>query len=863
MRKVLLKCLMLFVPMLCMSLATLADGVIKGKIIDAKTNEALIGATATIDGTSIGAAADIDGNFVIKTKKDGKMVILFRYVGYEELKKEIDLKDKELDMGTIKLTPVTVGLDEVKVTASIVTKDRETPVAISNITPLMIEEKLGSQEFPEIMKSTPSIYATKQGGGYGDSRINMRGFDSNNIGILINGIPINDMENGRVYWSNWASLSDVTQFIQVQRGLGASKLAVNSVGGTMNMITKSTDAIRGGGLYYGIGNDGYSKAAVNVSTGLMENGWAVSLAGSRTASTHGYVDATNYEAWAYFVNVSKRINDNHRLSFTAFGAPQWHNQRGQMHTIQEYRDNQNGTRWNSSYGILNGEIFNGPYAYNEYHKPQMSLNHYWTINERSSLSTVVYLSFSNGGGRRSYGVNKNWLQYNYTDGKPYEETKLTPDGLLDYDAVMRENQASTTGSLLVLANTINSHDWYGALSTYTNQITDNIKLTGGLDVRYYKGYHFIKITDLMGGAYYNNKSDLLAYQDPNVALKKGDKIAFDNTGEVLWAGIFAQGEYVKDNFSGFLSFSLTDEAYRRIDNGAYKKGDPMRKTNWQNFLPWSLKAGANYKFGAYHNVYLNGGYFKRAPYFNVVFKNNTNVITPNVKYETVYTIEGGYGFEMPTLTAKINYYYTRWNDRGLTKSVGNGNVANIRGLNACHQGVEFEAEYKPVYNFNLTGMFSWGNWILTDNPTMVVLDASNEVVSENEKLYVKDVHVGNSAQMTAALGASYEPFTRFKIGADMNFFGKNYSDYTIENRVAAREEGIDSWRMPNYVTVDANLRYGLDYKGVRFTLYTNINNVFNAKYIADAKDGAYHNAASSLVYYGFGRTWTLGLRLNF
>ena len=206
MRKVLLKCLMLFIPMLCMSLATLADGVIKGKIIDAKTNEALIGATATIDGTSIGAAADIDGKFVIKTKKEGKMVILFRYVGYEELKKEIDLKDKELDMGTIKLTPVTVGLDEVKVTASIVTKDRETPVAISNITPLMIEEKLGSQEFPEIMKSTPSIYATKQGGGYGDSRINMRGFDSNNIGILINGIPINDMENGRVYWSNWASL---------------------------------------------------------------------------------------------------------------------------------------------------------------------------------------------------------------------------------------------------------------------------------------------------------------------------------------------------------------------------------------------------------------------------------------------------------------------------------------------------------------------------------------------------------------------------------------------------------------------------------------------------------------------------------
>ena len=40
------------------------------------------------------------------------------------------------------------------------------------------------------------IRDSRESGGYGDSRINMRGFDSSNLGVLINGVPINGMENG-------------------------------------------------------------------------------------------------------------------------------------------------------------------------------------------------------------------------------------------------------------------------------------------------------------------------------------------------------------------------------------------------------------------------------------------------------------------------------------------------------------------------------------------------------------------------------------------------------------------------------------------------------------------------------------------
>ena len=151
-----------------------------------------------------------------------------------------------------------------------IAKDRKTPVAVSTIKAAEIQEKLGTQEFPEILKNTPSVYATKGGGGFGDSRINIRGFAQENIAVMVNGMPINDMENSRVFWSNWAGLSDVTSAMQVQRGLGSSKLAVSSVGGTINVITKSSDMKEGGSISSGFGNANYLKTQASYNSGKLE-----------------------------------------------------------------------------------------------------------------------------------------------------------------------------------------------------------------------------------------------------------------------------------------------------------------------------------------------------------------------------------------------------------------------------------------------------------------------------------------------------------------------------------------------------------------------------------------------------------------
>ncbi|MGC6430269.1 MAG: carboxypeptidase-like regulatory domain-containing protein, partial [Jejuia sp.] len=279
------KLLIMVTVLLCTTVA-LAQSTITGTVVEAGTNLPLPGANVIEKGTSNGVTTDFDGNFSITTKESSGEIVI-TYIGYNS--KTISFSGSTT-LGKVQLESSQVGLEEIQIIASVAV-DRKTPVAVSTVKAADIELKLGSQEFPEILKSTPGIYVTKAGGGFGDGQVRMRGFGSVNVAVMINGIPVNDMENGRVFWSNWAGLGDVTSTMQTQRGLGAAKIAVPSIGGTINIITKTTDVEEGGNVMTSVGNDGYAKYGVTYSTGLMDNGFAATVSAASTQGD-GYVDGT-------------------------------------------------------------------------------------------------------------------------------------------------------------------------------------------------------------------------------------------------------------------------------------------------------------------------------------------------------------------------------------------------------------------------------------------------------------------------------------------------------------------------------------------------------------------------------------------
>ena len=287
--------------MLCISAAVMTAQAreCKGVVVD-EEGEPIPGASVVVTNGKALGVTDIDGTFKVNAPNNAK-TLTFSFVGYES--STVGVSD---DMGSITLKPKAEVLNDVVVTQSLA-RTRQTPVALSQINQIDIDLKLGSQEFPEILKTTPGVWATKDGGGFGDAKVNMRGFKSDNLAIMVNGIPINDMEGGWVYWSNWAGLSDVASNIQTQRGLGAAVLSAPSVGGTINITTASTDAKRGGSVWYGMGNDGLNQIGMKVSTGMMKNGWAITMMGSRRWGD-GYIQGTWFNSYNYFLNVSKKFN---------------------------------------------------------------------------------------------------------------------------------------------------------------------------------------------------------------------------------------------------------------------------------------------------------------------------------------------------------------------------------------------------------------------------------------------------------------------------------------------------------------------------------------------------------------------------
>jgi len=890
MRRHLIHFLLVACMTVCSAATAFAQVTVKGQVVDADTDEPLIGAAVTVLGTTQGSVTDLDGYFTQSVGNNGTIII--RYLGYREQSIKITQRGT-VDLGMIRMQPDAVALSDVTITSSIAVA-RKTPVAVSTIDPVFLQENLGTQEFPEILKSTPGVYATKEGGGYGDSRINLRGFDATNIAVMVNGVPVNDMEWGGLYWSNWTGLTDVTRSMQVQRGLGASKIASPSVGGSINIITNSTDAKKGGSIYYGLGNDGYNKMAFSLSSGLNEKGWAFSLLGSKSWSD-GYIQGTAHEAYAWFVNISKAIGDNHVLSLTATGSPQSHNKRYDRLTIVEWERRKHtglgaGYRYNATYGFDDTGREKVATNYNYYHKPQISLNHIWEINMKSSLSSVFYVSIGDGYGYRGVGSNTSSL-YGASYGIP-NITYRREDGTFDYGQLMRDNAENENGSLAAISKSINQHQWYGLLSTYNSQVTNNLNLQGGIDLRYYKGVHTNRISDLLGGEYVIDpdrakvtyRKDDVEWQ--NERLYIGDIVYRDYDGMIGQYGAFGQAEYTKDKLSAFMAANVNTNTYARRDRFYY----PDTKSTTETRVGYGIKGGANYNLTEHHNVFANIGYFSRTPYFSQgIFLSSTvnHAVNKDSKNEGVFSFELGYGYSSRFLNASVNVYRTSWLDKTVIKSVSDGlesNYVNMNGVNALHQGIELEFTSNPVRNLHIKGMFSFGDWRWTSkdvtgywyNRSGQALDASQDITvagSEdhaNYTLNMKNIKVGNSAQTTAYLNVSYELLKGLKAGMSGNFYGRNYADYDITGTSTFETGTYDvpqPWRIPSAYVFDANMSYRFDIGNIRATWIANCMNLFNNHYITDAKDNGArtggHGWEDATVFYGFGRTWSMSLRLNF
>jgi len=810
----------------------------------------------------------------------------------------------------------SIALAEVVVSSGVidVAKERETPIAVSTITAREVQLKVGNMEFPEIMNKTPGVYATKQGGGYGDSRISLRGFDQRNTSFLINGQPVNDMENGWVYWSNWAGLTEVASGIQIQRGLGASKLAVPSVGGTVSIFTKSAERAKGGSFTQLLGNDGYSKSTMAYNTGLNENGWSTSLLLSKW-SGNGYIYNTMGAGTTYFAAVGYAPDgSDHKMNLSVLGAGQWHHQRDVWVSIRDYQNfGEKGIdqRWNSNGGTRNGEEWS--MRRNFYNKPLATFNWDWEVNDNIEVNTSLYASAGRGGGtgprgRNYYNSATDILPYRKDLTEHYNENgkgSRDSDGFINFDALVNHNQANTSGytgdigggdyagkkigsnsykydgvnrAIIIRRASMNSHDWVGAISNF-NYRSGNMRYSFGIDLRDYTGYHYRVLNDLMGLDGYHSSGnqnsggqiiETLVEANPfkNTGIR-GPKMAYYNIGNVGWTGLNALAEYSGDDLTWVIQAGTSAQTYQRVDYFA-QVGNPESKEKTVN--GGYIKGGANYNFNERSNAFFNIGRIERQPNFDAIFPNYANNINPDIQNEEITSFEIGYGYIGDSFKLNINAYSTNWGNRfisrGFSNAQGEDGTAQFKDVDVSHKGIELEADWRPNNSSRVRGMLSIGDWRYTKDFDAQLFNDSQQSIG-SATLFTKDAKVGDAAQFVAYLGYEKRIGSKLNIDLDYRFVDGLYADYSITDSDFTKVDNDGALKLPSYGLVDFGATY---YMSGKMSMRLNINNLFNTVYIAESNSNIHAGSGSetwsgidtrNYVWFGFGTTWNMSLRYRF
>ena len=835
----------LVVSFLFVNVISFAQGTITGTINDSDLGGPLSGANIVEYGTDNGAITDFDGNFELTVVGD-EGTLSISYLGYTTQTYVYELSDGVLVLEVITLEPDPNALSEVVVIGTGVVQlaaGRATPTAVSTISAEEIELRGGAnRDITESIAFTPSATVTGNN-GFGDSQLFLRGFDQTNIAVLLNGQPVNGMEDGKVYWSNWSGLSDIATTIEVQRGLGASRLAISSVGGTTNIVMKAADKKQGGFVRFTGANDSYMKATAGYDSGMNEKGWAFSVLLDYWQAHRKWSEGTYGQGQTYYFSVGYKASEKHNFNFLVTGSPQLH---GQKWSQSKERIAAN-PKYNQHWGYLNEDGTDiSSERQNFYHKPVANLNWDFTVSDKTTLSTVAYASWGRGGGTGPRGNGRIRTADVVVDG-------VTFPGQLDYPAIEEANTAigvggdygAPNGAGYIRRGSMNNHAWYGMVSNLNHDFSDNLSASVGVDARFYKGDHFRQVVDLYGlTGWSNDRPDDAVVTNTYEAnpwstlfdyAPEEDRIAYDNSEQINYQGVFGQLEYATDKFTIFAQGAFSNQSYERedrFDDGV--KSDKISKTGY------NIKGGLSYNINPDNTIFFNAGHYSRQPYLDNVFNRNrgqiTEPVSPAVDNEQITSFEAGYHIKANRFRANFNAYATNWSDRTLSNfdtddngtpddDVDDFDITVLqRGITQFHTGAELDVYFRATDWLTINGFISGGSWYYKGEAEVSVYNADTSAqIGETTNVDRDGIKVSTAPQFTTGIGFDAKIVEGLSIDARIKY-NDNHYEFTDVN---TSKEDFKGLQLDSYALTNAGLTYRFNVGDNNMTFRANVFNVFD------------------------------------
>ena len=681
------------------------------------------------------------------------------------------------------------------------------------------DDTSASDNISGLLNSSMDVFYRTAAYEFSPSFFKVRGLDSENANVLINGINMNKMYNGRPQWSNWGGLNDVLRNQELSNGISPSIYNFGGILGSSNINIRASEYSNGGRITYSSSNRSYTnRLMATYSSGLDDKGWAYSISMGRRWGDEGYQDASFYDSNSLFVSVEKILNDKHSLNLAAIYAP---NRRGKSSpNTQEVYDLQN-TRYNEYWGWHDGEKRNS--RVKRVVEPIVILNHYWTIDNSSSLQTNLGFQFGElGNSRLDYGGGANPSPAYYqglpsyfladNDGPDYEGAYLAQENFVNngqidwnriYDANLTNNVANVNAAYVLYED--RSDDTQITLSSiYSKELNENISISSSLNYRNLISENFAEITDMLGSntGYLNVDSfDNLQYdlQNPNQVVSDGDIFKYNYTINADELTVFSKILFKYEKLDFFLAGSYTSTQYQReglFDNEA-NTGNSLGKGDKIGFTGYGLKSGVTYKISGKHILDFNAAYIQKAPSIRNTFTNsrvNHNVVVSDanglinnnpISEEKIMAFDANYIFRSSVINGRLTGFYTTIKDANeISFYYADGVVGFqdtrefiqeiLQGIDKRYLGLELGIEAQIISSVKLKGAASIGQYTYDNNPYLYLGADNYTAPIGNSNL--KDYKLAGGPQRAYSIGFEYRDPNYWWMGLTSNFFTNTYVD---------------------------------------------------------------------------------------
>ncbi len=885
---------------------------VKGNVLDQHSKEPLSGVSITIESTGAFTKTDASGDFKMSDMEKGPHIVSLIKNDYITQRIPIEIGEEEVHLGYIFLEK------------DIVTEQTDNLISLTEAE--LFDDAINTNT-TGLLQATRDVFLNTAAFDFGQAFFRVRGYDSQHAVVLINGIPMNQLVDGRPQWNHWGGLNDVTRNQQFSSALGTSIYSFGGILGTTNIDTRPSKLRAGARFSSSASNRTYAGRLMATYTSKQnDSGISYSFSGSRRWANQGYIEGTLYDAFSFFMGLEYKVNTKNSLNLTGIFAS---NRRGRSSAITQEVYELAGNRYNPYWGEQEGQIRNA--RERTIAEPILLLHHFFEA-ERFSLTTAASYQFGTSTrSRLGYynAPNPDPTYYRYLPsfyinspiGANFESARQTEQGFLtdpqlNWERLYQANEQGPASYLLYDDRVDNKQLTLNTVGNW--MIGTRFQATAGLTYKQLVSDNYAQINDLLGASFHTDSDPFsnTANDLKNTAPKmQNDVFNYHYQMNVANYEGFAQLEYRRNKWSAFLSGMGSSKEYQRegfFQNERFA-ANSLGKSEIIKFTNLGIKGGLEYKLTGRHWVSGNAAQINRAPLVQNSFVNprEANLIVPNLQEERISSVDLNYYIRLPKVIGRLSAFHTRFQNSTdvnfffVDAGVGSDFVQEaLTNLDKLHMGIEMGLEYKLSSAVKLTAVAAVGEYVYASNPEVAInFDTSGDpedVIDTKGKVnlgttQLKGYKLGQGPQQAFAVGVEYRDPRYWWIKATTNYLGNNYANVSAITRTQSfylnpdtgqpfpeatpenvqallKQTPLDKMYLLNLVGGKSWLK-----KGKYISVFASINNVFDTVFrtggYEQSRNGNFGQLRQDTLsgmpsfapkyWYGFGRTFFLNVAYSF